>query len=408
MRGNVKRHFLLRLVIAAVIALCLGVSLFFSDKIETALGWKNSPTIEIFSDGELKVHFIDVGQGDACVIELPDDRKMIIDGGDVDAADALLDYIDGNIFDDGEGKFDFAILTHADADHCGSLDDVINRYPAEVFYRPNVLSTYKGFDDEGKDELYGESVKEKATLVYKNVIEAAYKNCDTVVVTDATNEEINHIEPESIKKGDAGYYEIVFYTPTKPSYNDWNDYSPIIILEYAGKRIALSGDAEKENEAEFVELVGKGEGKFSVFDDDYYVDVIKLGHHGSETSSSQAYLDTLTTPLSASSLIVVISCGVDNKYGHPKPKVLQRLADMGVKNENIYRTDLMSNIVISVTVEDGKAELVANGNAVERAPSNDDMRWKKWSTVVIILIAADFVLLVIAPEVVRKANRKRR
>lgn len=397
---------MLRFVIACVIAALLLGSLFFSDRIEAALGW-NTPLPERVGEGELKVHFIDVGQADSCVIELPDERKMIIDGGDKDAADDLLDYLDDNIFDGKEGKFDFAILTHSDSDHCGSLDDVISRYPSQVFYRPNQVCRYKDFSDPGVDSLYGDYT-DKNTKVYKEVIEAAYENCENVVVTDATNDEINLITPSDSQKGDPDYYEINFYTPTKSVYKDVNDYSPIIILEYAGKRVALSGDAEKENESEFVGLAAEGKGKFSVFDENFTVDVIKLGHHGSDTSSSKAYLDALTTPGSCSSLIAVISCGAGNSYGHPKPEVLERLENMGVKKENIYRTDLVGDILVTLKLQDGKAVVVVNEKEVV---ANTAFTLKSWKTAVVVLIIMDFAVIIVLPEIFfsfRRTKRKRR
>lgn len=400
-----KRHLLLRLIIAIVIALLLAGSLFFTDRIESALGWKEDSAIPLPNAKELRVHFIDVGQADSCVIELPDDRKMIIDGGDVDAAAGLIDYIDSNIFEGQGGGFDFAILTHSDADHCGSLDDVISRYPVEVFYRPNVLASYSGFDDPGKEQLNGE-YSSKNTKVYKEVIDAAYKNSDSVVVTDADDDTCNVIRPEGLQQGDAGYYEINFFTPTKDSYKDWNDYSPIMILEYAGKRIVFSGDAEKENEAEFVDLAKKGQGKFSRFDENFTVDVIKLGHHGSDTSSSREYLDTLTTPDSCASLVAVISCGAGNSYGHPKPEVLARLADMGVKEDNILRTDIVGSVLISVKIENGIASVVVNDKTITTVRSRHS--WKK---TVIILITVDFAVIIILPELAAvplSAKKKRR
>ena len=85
----------------------------------------------------------------------------------------------------------------------------------------------------------------------------------------------------------------MFYSPLSPSYNDNNNYSPIMIVNYGDKSITLTGDAETKNESEFVQAANKGEGKFSIFTDSYSVDVIKLGHHGSRTSSSEDFLEVM-------------------------------------------------------------------------------------------------------------------
>ena len=119
-----------RLIIALVIVAALAVSLFFAQNINYALGLKSvsesaydgDSTQKVLngSGGSLNLHFVDVGQGDACIIELPDGRTMLIDSGERDSDDTLIKYIEANIKDD-EGKavtgFDFAVLTHSDSDH---------------------------------------------------------------------------------------------------------------------------------------------------------------------------------------------------------------------------------------------------------------------------------------------------
>lgn len=393
-----KKFRLARIITALVIAALLGVSLLFTDRIDAALGYKKNFD---YIEGELKVHFVDVGQGDSCIIELPDDKKMIIDGGDTYAAEGLLNYIDTNIFDGKEGRFDYAILTHSDADHCGSLDDVLNKYPTKVFYRPNQLATYKGYSDPCKDSLKGD-YGSVSTLVYRNAI-ASGCTAEKVIVTDASDETQNVIKSENLSETDDGYYEINFYTPTADFYKKDNDYSPIMVLEYLGKKIALSGDAELAAESEFVELCNRGEGRYSVFDDGFSVDVIKLGHHGSDTSSSEAYLETMTTALSRPSVRVIISCGADNKYGHPHKSTLSKLSDMGFSSENVLRTDLMGSILITVKAENGRAVLMVGDTEAATGRS-----WKEYA---IILIAADIFILIILPELVvvtvKKKKRRR-
>ena len=365
-KKSYKPHWGVRIAIVLVVGVLLGVSLLFENQINRALGLEKineteyngttAGTIRKESIGDdLNVHFVDVGQGDACIVEFPDDKKMIIDGGDKDAKDALLTYIDENIRDKDGNKityFDYAILTHTDSDHCGSLDDVLNAYPAKNFYRPNVKCNYKDYVDPDAALLTSDCVS-KATAAYKDVIAASEKGRnkfgeDYKVYINSVD--LDPIVPDSAltREGDAGYYSLNFYGPNSNSYKDWNNYSPIMILEYEGIKIAMTGDCEKEGEAEFAEKAKAGEGKFSVFDDNYSVNVIKAGHHGSRTSTGEAFVETVTTAESRPNTLIVISCGLNNSYKHPHTEKLEQFAREGFKDENILRTDQNGSIVLSV------------------------------------------------------------
>ena len=384
-----KKIWLLRVIVAAVLIAALAVSLIWTDAInrklglvtvkesayggnslETALAGGDATADEVGKD--LNVHFVDVGQGDACIIELPDERTMLIDAAKAKDCDKLLTYIEDNI-KDASGQtityFDYAILTHPDEDHCGGMGEVLSTYPAKVFYRPNVAATYakNAFEDPLADEIIaatgGNKNNQKDTKSYDAAIEAGY-NLDrkngietTVYISDATNEEISVITP-ALPENDPDYYTFTFYAPVKASYKDWNDYSPVMILDYHGKRFMLSGDAEKEAEADFVAKATEGQGKYAIFNETYQVDVIKLGHHGSRTSSSQAFLDVLTVAGNCQNTIAIVSCGLDNDYGHPHKETIDRLKAMGFSSENIVGTYQNGTIAMQVR---GKLE----GNLVQ-------------------------------------------
>lgn len=369
-RQSVKSsRWVTRIVLLIILAVILAAGLFFESEINTLLKLKNVK--EVPYDGiktdvvlgggaenlkSLYTHFVDVGQGDSCIIELPDEKLMIIDGGTDKDKNKLLTYIDENIRRNGEKitYFDYAILTHADEDHCGGLDDVLSLYPAKVFYRPNEMASYEKYVDPGvKDLLAGYG--SQSTAAYKKAIDSGY-NADkingietTVLVSDANNDNTSLIEPE-LGENDSNYYSINFYAPTMPSYKDRNNYSPILILEYQGYKMCLAGDAEKQAEADFVNKIGTG-GKYNVFDENYSVDILKLSHHGSKTSSSEAYLEALTSEKNVKDVKVVISCGLDNKYKHPSIETLDRLKKMGFREENILRTDKNGNLAFSIKGE---------------------------------------------------------
>lgn len=366
-----KPHWGIRIAIVLVVGVLLGVSLLFENQINLALGLEKIEKTEYEGTtagdirkksvaGDLNVHFVDVGQGDACIVELPDGKKMIIDGGEKDAKDALLGYIDENITDKDGNKityFDYAILTHTDSDHCGSLDDVLNKYPAKNFYRPNVKCNYKDYVDPDASLLTSDCVS-KGTAAYKDVIAAASKGKNKF--GDEYKVYINSFELDPIvpdaKPGDDGYYSLSFYGPNSNNYKDWNNYSPIMILEYEGIKIALTGDCEKEGEAEFAEKAKAREGKFSVFDDNYSVDVIKAGHHGSRTSTGEAFVEAVTTAESRPNTLIVISCGLNNKYKHPHAEKLEQFKKDGFQDKNILRTDRNGTIVLSVRYNEATSD----------------------------------------------------
>ena len=317
--------------------------------------------------GEMRVHFIDCGQADACFIQLPDGKSMLIDTGENkrDSYGAVIEYIDAL----GVTTIDYLILTHSDADHVGGATHVLEEYEFKTIYRPHQEATGTSsnpYEDpaaelSGKYGFYDE-VQEKATRVYADALEAAYaetysENGTTkkaeVYVTNPFDSEINHIE------GEAFDYTFDFYSPINVSeYSDSNDYSPIMVLSYASREFVLTGDAEKENEADFVSLVqtasvGDYEGRYDKFiKNEFTADVIKMGHHGSSTSSGEDFLEIMTANAAKRpNIFTIFSCGEENKHGHPHVETLERLMDMGFSAERIERTDLNGNIVFGVTAE---------------------------------------------------------
>ena len=429
-----KHHILARVIFLVALAVIFGISFIWTDQINRALGlitvesseFEGASTQDVIdgtqiSDASLTLHFVDVGQGDACIIELPDDKKIIIDGGKDKEKDKLLSYIDEVIDPADEMKkekenggygFDYAVLTHSDEDHCGGLDDVINEYGTRVFYRPNEAATYQGYADPGKSDLLS-GYTEKSTRAYKNAIAAGYTG-ETAYVSNAKDDFSSVIKPDGIEESDPHYYELNFYTPIKNSYKDFNDYSPVMILSYQGKNIALSGDAEKVAEAEFVENAKSGEGKYSIFTDDYTVDVIKLGHHGSRTSSSEDYLETLTTQNSRKDVLAVISCGFGNSYKHPHIETLNRLDEMGFSENNVLRTDTNGTIVLAIRQDESGAFMLfhgANTVRVEKASmalGAVNVQWRELCITVWVFAASVLIVQPIVSEAKKKRASARR
>jgi len=248
------------------------------------------------SNHNLQFHFIDVGQGDSSLIITPKAKTILIDAGDEAHAKKVVSYIR----EQGIEKLDLVIATHPDADHIGGMDKVIKNFDIGVFAMPDVsakTNQYKQIQRELKAK------KMKVTRLYQG---------DKVQIDDDIDFEI--LSPVKGKK-----------------YDDTNEYSIVAKIVYKDTSFILMGDATMENEVDIINNVP-----------DIDIDVLKLGHHGSSTSSSD-YFITKTSPN-----IAIISCGKNNKYGHPHQEVMRVLKKHGVTP---YRTDEMGDIVIT---SDGK------------------------------------------------------
>ncbi len=385
------------------------------------------PFYVCYADGDgLVIHFLDVGQGDSCIIELPGDKTMLIDAGvDMndrkrDIATEINEYIRQNIKTNGKtiSFFDYVIMTHSDSDHVGSMAGVLENYHAKTLYRPNQMCAYEGKDGKCIDKAFeGEEDRNKFwgtpgsqnTATYHKALEAAYRYSDEVIVTNPYDKTQNKLV--------IGECTIDFYSPLSSSYTDDNNYSPIMVLEYMGVDIVLTGDAEKKNELEFADAVKAGvEERYRTLRD-LSADVIKLGHHGSSTSSNEEYLDIVTKLNDRADTLVVISCGQGNSYGHPHAEVLERLNKMGFSEDRILRTDQIGNIVISVEEIDGSYAAVYNElkSGIRREGPITSLinvfnNLNTPAKIVFILIVAVILatIVIVAIKHVEKAKRRRR
>ena len=293
---------------------------------------------------DLKMHFIDVGQGDCIVIELPDGKNVIIDAGEESSYDELSDYIDRKT---NIERFDYLIATHADNDHIGALDKILRDYEVEKSYRPHVFYSGNKYDFSSDFNKGGQN-GQKDTVNYADFLKAVQDETylENGVSKSATWEFFTH---ESDFAGKISYEGVIyeyyfdFLTPRVDSYSqinfkNANDYSPIIKFTYQDVDVLLTGDAEGGDE-------GDGEDIFvekyrAIQDYSVDVDVLKVAHHGSKTSTTQALLD-LVKPEYA-----VIQCGRGNTYKHPHQDSLDRLFDMGC---SLYRNDLHGDVVMIIT-----------------------------------------------------------
>ena len=243
------------------------------------------------SDG-LAVHYIDVGQADSILLQC-DGKNMLIDGGNVDDSRLVVSYL----LDQGVEDLAYVVGTHAHEDHVGGLAAVLAVYPTQNVWCPVEDYDTKCFED------------------FKNY---------------TYEQGLEMVCPEPGSVWDLGSAQITVLGPVK-EYDDPNNTSIVLRVDYGETSFLFTGDAEKDAEQDILE-----EGF------DVSATVLKVGHHGSDTSSGYRWLRAVAP------VYGVISCGVDNDYGHPHDEPLSRLRDADVE---LYRTDLQGHIVCT---SDGK------------------------------------------------------
>ena len=255
------------------------------------------------NDSNVKIHYIDVGQGDSELIQIGD-KNILIDAGTSDKE--ALDYLKSL----GIKKIDYAIATHPHEDHIGSMDDVINAFDIGTFYAPKATTTTKTFENMVK----------------------ALKAKDLKMTVPKVGEEIT-----------IGNATLTFLAPNSDKYEDLNNYSIVVKLKYGNNSFIFMGDAQDISEGEILQKQL-----------DIKADVLKIGHHGSHSSTTQEFLDKVNPKY------VVISCEKGNDYGHPHKETLTKLNS---KNINVFRTDLNGTIIAE---SDGK-EISFNVKPVDKS-----------------------------------------
>ena len=329
-RKAVKGARVRRAVIAAAAALLLfamvAVDLFFFP-LSRLRALVSAPDIPARAEGELRIHFIDVGQGDCTVVEFPDGSVMIADGGDGSAASdrAVLAYCCAL----GVDTFDVLLLTHPDTDHCGGLAEVLRTFGAERIFLPFRAPA------EG-EEAYAEFV----------------------AAAEASGAELTCAQAllPLLFEGGYGMFLSPFSPEVRPLPEEDNDASAVLYIEYAGRRFLMTGDASSSVEEEIADafLLTEGEafsrtvrsgGEEVVLSPDLSgIDFLKAGHHGSSSSSCAAFLG-LCRPRE-----VFFSCGAGNGYGHPNLSALSRVRAASPE-AGLWRTDELGNILLTLRAD---------------------------------------------------------
>ncbi len=244
------------------------------------------------SDADLTVHYIDVGQGDSILI-MSERENILIDAGENEYAESVASYIRQQ----GVTTLDYIIATHPHSDHIGGL--------------PYVMSQF-----ETKDVIvpYISSDKTPSTVTYTRFLEAVRDNGLSLTPAKPGDEYI------------IGNAVMKVLGPCSDNYEDLNDYSVVVSLTHGKNSFLFMGDAEKKSEQDMTDA--------GMIPDS---DILKTGHHGSNSSSGQKFLDIVTPEYA------VISCGTGNRYNHPGTGTVERLASF---TDKIFRTDQQGTIVI--------------------------------------------------------------
>ena len=233
----------------------------------------------------LKVHFIDVGQGDAALVE-SDGHFMLVDAGENEQADHVVTYL----HDQGVDRLDYIIGTHPHSDHIGALDDV-----AQNFSVGGAILSPVSYDTW------------------------TYRHLEEVLETEGISREAA-VPGTQYALGSAGF---TILAPNRDYGESVNDWSVAVRIVYGDTAFVLTGDAQADAEADMCQSGLE-----------LQADVLKLGHHGSSTSTTREFLEAVSPEA------VVVSCGQGNDYGYPHKRVMGRLADLAV-----YRTDEQGTII---------------------------------------------------------------
>lgn len=244
--------------------------------------------------GELTVHFIDVGKADSIYIN-SGDFNILIDAG----LESVNKITESYLKNCGVKKLDLVVATHQDKDHIGDMAGIVNDFDIDTFWMPNI-----------PDKLKPDS--------------SCYEN----LLTALSNKKLVSTQPESGKSFTYGDITLTVIAPVKNDYSDINNYSIVLKLQYGEKSFLFMGDAMKESEND---ILTSGA--------DIKADVLKVGHHGSSSGTTNDFLQAVSPSYA------VISVG-ENDNDLPKKSVIKKLENSGAA---VYRTDTQGTIVFSCT-----------------------------------------------------------
>ena len=282
---------------------------YFEDEQDTQQSQESQISVNV--EGEMTVHFIDVGQADATLF-IQDGHVMLFDAATKNRGDELVEYIK-NL---GIEYIDVLVLSHPHDDHMGGSSEVLNNIEVGVIYGPDI------FDISSLDTLGW----------YNAMLDAVDK------IDEKRNEGIPADKQTSIwhfprnEKGEFAKFTIgdaviEFYSPLEDEYSDLNDYSICAKVTFGTIDVFLTGDATDSVERA---LIAEGY--------DLDIEIFQASHHGSDTGNCREFLEAMSPEC------IVISCGMRNRHNHPVKSVMELYKEMGIP---VYRTDESGDIVMT-------------------------------------------------------------
>jgi competence protein ComEC len=278
-------------VLAAVIVLIAVLVCLWTVRKPIVAWWTDLWTVEegqSLPEGAVQFHFVDVGQGDCILITTPWGNALV-DAGSNSSEQALARYLEMQ----GIESFAYAVFTHPDEDHIGAADMVLSSYATERALIPDVTED---------------------SVAYGRLIEKAAEGHVQVIKARAGM---------TFHLGDVCFDVLA---PTGSDYKETNDYSIVLKVTYGERSVLLTGDATVLSETEMLQVHGA---------EKLNCDLLKVGHHGAGTSTSDEFVRAV------SPRYAVISVGEGNAYDHPRTEILERLEQAGTR---VYRTDVSGTV----------------------------------------------------------------
>ncbi|MGN1227243.1 MAG: ComEC/Rec2 family competence protein [Christensenellales bacterium] len=401
-----RRKNFICIIIFAIVTVIMLATLPFSQFFESFINKEYYKQLEnedltseelVYNKDDLSISYVDVGSADAIVIELPDDKVMLIDSGNSGQSKlALLDYLSNNVYIDRDNSIiDYFVLTHPDSDHYNGIVDIMRDYEVKQIYRPKVL----GSDEKAIFENDGQTTVEddynvKTGSTYNKAINAIYSEIESGATMEFSHTGI-------VIESDVAFdspYKFTFLAPNDDNYGtnssiESNTYSAVLLLEYKEKKFLFTGDATGVTEGEVLDYANKN-------GIDLDCDILKVAHHGSNShGTSGADFLSVVKPEYA-----IISCKEGAYDNLPSSDTIRRIEEIGgVAPENILRTDLVGTVIVGFSTNSQLMVIV--GDEVMTLNNTSKIYFVHWYSVVFVVI---FITGSATLSQVRFAKKKRK